>query len=341
MKENKITLDISYESIVKVVVALFALWFIYYLRETIFILSIAIILALIMVPSVDKLEQKKIPRIIGAIVLFSMIFITIGLLLLLVAPPLARQLSQLALYIPQFVSDNSFFIDDKLLKSEFSGPLQNLLVEASGYFKNITSSLFSGIFSILGGVLSFLLIIVISFYLVIEENGVERFIKEAIPKSFEARANQVMRKIQMKLGRWFIGQVALGLIVGTMSVIGLYFLGIPYFLVLGIIAGFLELIPYLGPTLSAIPAIIIAFTISPGHAFLTLVLYFFIQQFENYLIVPKVMEKSVNLHPIVIIVVIIIGEQMAGIPGAIIAVPVATIFSIIFEDFNNNKSESK
>ncbi|MFZ2970848.1 MAG: AI-2E family transporter [Minisyncoccia bacterium] len=340
MQENKITLDISYQSIAKVFIALFLLWFAYYLREIIFILSLSIILALIIVPAVDILEKKKIPRIIGSIVLFSMIFLTIGFILLIIAPPLAGQLSQLASYIPQFISDNSFFIDQKLLRSEFSGPLQNLLVEASGYFKNITSSLFSGIFSVLGGVLSFLMIIVISFYLVIEENGVQRFVKEAIPKSFEVRAIRVIKKIQLKLGRWFLGQIALGFIVGTMSVIGLYFLGIPYFLVLGIIAGFLELIPYLGPTLSAIPAIIIAFTVSPWHAFLTLILYFFIQQFENYLIVPKVMERSVNLHPIVIIMVIIIGEQLAGIPGAIIAVPVATIISIIFEDFNNNKSQT-
>jgi predicted PurR-regulated permease PerM len=255
----------------------------------------------------------------------------------IIAPPLAKQLSQLSLVIPQYLADNSFIIDNALLKSELSGPLQNLLVQASGYFKNITSSFFAGIFNLLGGVMSALLTIVISFYLIIEENGVERFVKNVIPQKMQHRSLNIIKKVQVKLGRWFVGQVSLGFIVGIMSYVGLYLLGITeYALVLAMIAGMLELVPYVGPILSAIPAIIIALTISLNDALLTFVLYFFIQQFENYLIVPKVMEKSVNLHPIIIILAIMIGGKLAGVMGAMLAVPVTAIITIILDDVNHN-----
>lgn len=334
-ENNHHSLDISYEGILRVIISIFAVIVLYYLRDIIFIIFIAILITLIIVPAVDYLESRNIPRIVAAMLIFFLIFFLFGSMILVIAPPLAKQLSQLSLLIPQFLADNSFIIDGTLLKSELYGPLQNVLIEASGYFKNITSSFFAGIFNLLGGFMSALLTIVISFYLIIEENGIERFVKEVIPGKFQERSLNVIRKVQIKLGKWVLGQLSLGFIVGIMSYVGLYFLGITeYALVLALIAGMLELVPYIGPVLSAIPAIIIALTISINHAFLTLILYFLIQQFENYLIVPKVMEKSVNLHPIVIIVVIIIGGKIAGIPGAILAVPVAAIVSIILDDVN-------
>lgn len=335
------TLDISYGGILRLIITFIAIVLAYYLRDVIFILFIAILITLIVSPAVDVLESLKIPRIIASMVIFSLIFAFLGSLIVLIAPPLAKQLNQLSLVVPQYLAQNSFIIDEKLLKSEFYGPLQNLLVEASGYFKNITSSFFAGIFNLLGGFMSAILTIVISFYLTIEENGIERFVKNVIPQSMQERSLKIIRKVQVKIGRWFIGQLSLGFIVGVMSYIGLYLLGLrEYALVLAVIAGMFELIPYIGPILSAIPAIIIALTISLKTAVFALFLYFLIQQLENYLIVPKVMEKSVNLHPIVIIVAIMIGGKILGISGSILAVPIAAIFSIILEDIND-KSDRK
>lgn len=337
MENKKYTLDISYEGVIKLIVVVVALFIVYFLREILFILFISILFALIMDPAVDSIEKKKIPRVIAAFILFSFMFLVLGSLTYMIATPLAKELGDLALRIPNYLGNSIFLNDRTILNSEISAPLQSVLLEASSYLKNITSSLFSSIFSILGGFVSAILILVITFYLIIEENGVVNFIKQTVPQNLQPRALRIMKKIQIKLGRWFVGQLALGFIVGAMSLIGLYILGVPYSLVLAIIAGILELVPYIGPILSAIPAIIVALSISPELAFLTLILYFVIQQFENYLIVPKVMEKSVNLHPIVIIVVVIMGQKIAGIAGAILAVPVATIISIIIEDILSKK----
>jgi predicted PurR-regulated permease PerM len=339
MESQKQTLDISYKSIFKIILVILGLLAVYYLRDIIFILFISIILVLILNPAVDVLERKKIPRAIGALTLFFTAFLFLGLVTYLVAPPLAKELSHLASVLPLYF--NNTLIDQQFLNYGLYGPLQDILVEISGHLKNAASSILAGILGVMGGFISAILILVISFYLVIEKNGVERFVKEAVPNNLQPRVLKIVERIQLKLSRWFIGQLSLGFIVGSMSFVGLHLLGVPYALVLGIIAGILELIPYLGPTLSAIPAIIIAFTVSPILALLTLILYFLIQQFENYLIVPKVMEKSVNLHPVIIIIVILIGGKFAGITGAILAVPTATIISIVLDNFYNKKTKNE
>lgn len=342
MEEKKQTVDISYEGILKIVLVLFALFSIFYLRDIIFIVFISVIIALIMNPAVDRMQKKKIPRVFGASFLFLATLIAIGLLFYFVVPPLAKELKQLTLQFPSYLNniniDRSAISDESIFDySNMSGPLQEVLIEVSKSLKNIGAGFISVVFGLLGGVLSAILILVISFYLIVEENGVEKFVKEIVPPNLQSRVLRIVEKIEVKLGKWFLGQMALGFIVGFFSFTGLYIIGVPYALVLGILAGVLELVPYIGPTISSIPAIIIAFTVSPFLAFLTLVLYFFIQQFENYLIVPKVMEKSVGLHPVIIIIVVLIGGQFAGIMGIILAVPVTAIISIVIKDFHENK----
>ncbi len=166
----------------------------------------------------------------------------------------------------------------------------------------------------------------------VEKNGVERLVKQTIPLNLQTKVLRVIGKIEFKLSRWFLGQLALGFIIGLMSYIGLSILGVPYALVLAIIAGLFELIPYIGPWLSAIPAILIALTISPTLAGAVLILYFIIQELENYLIVPKVMEKSVDIHPVITIMAMMIGGQLAGLVGVILAVPVAAMVLVVAEE---------
>ena len=337
---QKQTIDISYESIFRVVLVLLVLFLLFYLRQIIFIVFIAVIAALIMTPAVGKMKEKKIPRVLGASILFSTALAIIGLFFYIIVPPLAKEVSQLATQFPIYMSSMNIdysTISEQQIDGRLAGPIQEILIEASKFLKNTTTAIFSGIFELLGGLLSAILIAVISFYLVIEKKGIEKFVKAVIPYDFQPRALRIIKKIEVKLGKWFIGQLFLGFIVGLVTFIGLSLLGVPYAMVLAIIAGVMELIPYLGPTLASIPAIIIAFTVSPFLALLTLILYFLIQEIENYVLVPKVMQKSVGLHPVIIIIAILVGYQFAGIIGVILSVPVATIASIILEDLYGSK----
>jgi len=140
-------------------------------------------------------------------------------------------------------------------------------------------------------------------------------------------------RIQQKIGAWARGQFILGLIIGVMCFIGLIFLLPEYALVLAIVAGLTELIPYLGPTLGAIPAVFLGFTVSPGHGLAVLILYIIIQQLENNVVVPQVMRRQLGLNPIMIIIAMLVGARLAGIVGLILAVPVATAISVVGKDF--------
>jgi len=340
MKKEKVEVDVSYESILRVFLISFVLLFLFYIREVIFTVFVSVLLVLIMDPAVDKMKKERnIPRVFGAGILFASLIAVMGILIYAVAPPLAREVSQLASNLPGYVNGLDFdSIKNNgqnfgIMASDFQG----ILTDISSALKNATVFIFTGAMGLVGGIFSAILVLVISFYLVVEEDGIDKFVKAIFPREIQSQSMRIIRKVENKLGRWFVGQVTLGFIIGFLSFIGLYLIGVPYALVLAIIAGLLELVPYIGPILSAIPAVIIAFTVSPTIAAMTFVLYFFIQEFENYLIVPKVMEKSVGLHPIIIIIAAIIGGQLGGIIGMILAIPITTIISIIIEDIAEEK----
>ncbi len=134
-----------------------------------------------------------------------------------------------------------------------------------------------------------------------------------------------MGRIELKLGGWLRGQIILMLIIGISTYIGLTLLGVEYALALAVIAGILEIVPIIGPILSAIPALIVAFTVSPIAGFGVIGLYILIQQLENHLVVPKVMQKAVGFNPLVTIIVLMIGGNLLGLMGAILAIPIAIV----------------
>lgn len=343
MKKEKVLIDISYESILRFFAVTFTLLFLYFIKDVIFIVFIAVLLALIMEPAVDRMQKKNgIPRVFGTGVLFVSTFAVVGLIIYAVTPTLAHEIGQLATSLPSYIEkiDFKYFIDNGQNLGLEAADVQNILIEASLALKNAASYLLSSTLGFLGGIFSAVLIIAISFYLTLEDNGIEKFMRAVVPENRQERCIRIIKKIEKKLGQWFIGQMMLGVIVGALSFIGLSIIGVPYALVLALIAGLLELVPYIGPMLSAIPAILIAATVSPTIAAFTFILYFLIQEFENYLIVPKVMEKSVGLHPVIIIIAAAIGGQVAGIAGMILAIPITTIISIILEDIQKEKGQT-
>ena len=342
MKKQKVLIDVTYESILRFFLISFALLFLYYIKDVIFIIFVSVLIALTMEPAVDRMQKKhRIPRVFGAGLLFSSSLAVIAMLTYAITPTLAREIGQLANYLPNYIEkiDFRFIIDNGQNMGLDSSTLQDILLNLSTALKNAATYLLSGALGLLGGIFSAILIAVISFYLVLEDNGIEKFASAVMPKEIQPQCMRIIKKVEKKLGQWFVGQVTLGVIIGTLSFVGLSIIGVPYALVLALLAGTFELIPYIGPILSAIPAVLIAATISPSTAAFVFVLYFLIQEFENYLIVPKVMEKSVGLHPVVIIIAATIGGQLAGVAGMILAVPIATIASIIFEDIKTEEEK--
>jgi predicted PurR-regulated permease PerM len=182
-------------------------------------------------------------------------------------------------------------------------------------------------------------ILILTFYMLVESDTIFRRFVRLFPVEQRLRVATVSSDISMKVSAWLGGQLLLGAIIGVTATVGLWLIGVPYYFVLGLIAGIGELIPMVGPLLSAIPAIVVALTVSPGLALATAVFFLAQQQFENHLLVPKLMERQVGVSAVTVIVALLIGGSLLGIVGALLAVPTAAALQVIIDELTDNFEE--
>ncbi|HWP61703.1 MAG TPA: AI-2E family transporter, partial [Candidatus Paceibacterota bacterium] len=196
-------------------------------------------------------------------------------------------------------------------------------------------SLVSAIF---GGVFSFILIVVLSFYFAVVETGVDAFLKVVVPREHEEYVLGLWRRAQHKIGLWMQGQMLLAVIMGVLVFLGLTIIGVPHALVLAVIAGCFEIIPVFGPTLSAVPAVAIAFAAGGlGLGLVTIALYVIAQQFENHLIYPLVVTRVVGVPPLLVILALIAGGELWGFLGIILSVPIAATIRELAHDVQTGR----
>ena len=331
-------INISTSTIFRTILILLGLGFLYLIRDILMIVFVAIIIAAAINGPVSWLQKNKVPRILGVTFIFLLLFLLLALIISLVFPPLAGQVKQLAVHFPEFLEKIGLSVQEWWGEYRIDGNLQTFLNSISQRLSQATSSVLATIVSIFGGLFSAVIVLVISFYLAVQEKGVKRFLVSLAPSEHQTYLSDLIERIQIKIGGWLRGQLLLMLIVGLLTFIGLYLLGVKYALTLALIAGLLEIVPYAGPILAAIPAVILTFFQSPLLALLVILLYVAIQQLENYLLVPQVMKKTVGLNPIFIIIVMLIGAKLAGILGIILSVPVAAALSEFFRDFQKKET---
>lgn len=340
--EKVIMWDVSVATVVKIAAVLIFFALAYLLRDIFIIILFAIVIASAISPFADWVEKKKIPRVLGVAVLYLSIFILTVFLISLVVPFVTGEINQLIQDLPNFISRVSTSIEKAQQSSgrfvDLFNEVLNLLDSFSSYLQASSSSAFGFVVSIFGGFLSFIAVIVISFYLSVMKGGVENFIRSVIPDKYESNFLNIWRKSERKVGRWLQGQLLLALIVGLAVYVTLSFLGIKFALLLGILAMIFELVPTVGPVLAAVPAAILAFTQSPALGLWVIVAYTIIQQLENHILVPIIMGRTVGLNPVVVILAIFIGLKLAGIAGMILSVPVAAIIVEILEEFGATKN---
>ncbi len=210
------------------------------------------------------------------------------------------------------------------LKEYLAGAGSGVSVAAGGIVATIR-----GFFS---GIVSLIIVLVVTFYLVVSEDAMKRLFHTVAPEAYQPYLTDLFSRIEKSIGAWARGQLVLSVIVGSAVYVTLKILGVKYALVLALAAGIAESIPYIGPAISAIPAVLIALTQSPPKGLLTGAMYVVIQQTENHILVPKVMQKITGLHPIVSIFALLIGVKVAGLIGALLAIPVAMAVGVVFED---------
>ncbi|MEN9921213.1 MAG: hypothetical protein RLZZ517_191 [Candidatus Parcubacteria bacterium] len=347
MKDSNqpISIHITSGTIIKGIVILLLVYLGFILRNLLLVILTSVVIASAVEPITKWFMKKRIPRSLAVVTIYLGVFVAIAGITTVVIPPLAEDIRATLITLPQYVQAISPQDLEKvpglsLIFNQFTNSLSSgdLIQQVGGYAGKATFGFFQTAGTIFGSLLSFVMIIVISFYLAVQDDGVSSFLRVVTPIKHEKYIIDLWKRAQKKIGLWMQGQLLLGVIVGVLTYLGLSILGVENALLLALIAAVFELIPIFGPILSAIPAIGIAL-IQDGFslALITLGLYLIIQQFENHLIHPLVVKKIVGIPSLLAILSLIVGAQLAGFLGMIIAVPVAAALMEYLSDVEKDK----
>jgi len=307
-------IEISSKTIIFTVGLILLLAIIWLIKDLIFSLFIAFIIAGALKPSVSFLERFKIPRAIASFIIYLLFISIIYGIFALIIPPLLSEMIFLFKNLPEIIKSivpkSNLIINFDFLTQNIPSIANQTLNFVRSIFSNaifVTSTLFFG------------------FYFLLEKN-IEGILLSNFFEEIEInRIELISQRAQKRMSSWFWGEVILMIVVGTLTYIGLNIIGIKYVLALSVLAGLLEVMPNLGPIASSIPAILIGLSYSPIIGVYCVILYIVVQQLENNLIVPIIMKKATGLHPIITLIAMVIGGKLAGIIGVLLAVP-TTIF---------------
>lgn len=325
--------EISTKTLLKFLAVLAFIWFLFLIRDILILLFIAFILMSALNPFVDRLEKYKLPRVLGAGIAFVLLLCFFGLLVKIVIPPVVAQTQELVLHLPDFAEEIANFLvfwDKVRAKREILLFAEQLITALSHEITRAPAGIIKAGKGVVSLVSSVFFLLIFTFYLICEHKKVKSFLVLLIPPQKRDEGRKLISEVEKKLGAWLRGQAVLSLVVGLTVWLGLAGLQVPFALPLALLAGFLEIIPNVGPVAAAIPAIVVAGTVSFLKLISVLILYWLIQQLENYLLVPRVMQKVIGLDPLVVILALMIGARLLGVFGALLAVPVtATVFVIV------------
>lgn len=344
MREER-GLSITTGTMVRVVLIAALFWSLWFLRDLILIVITAIVLASSLEPAIQFFVKRKMPRLLSLVSVYSIGLGTLGVLFYFFIPAFLKDVSGLLNAIPKnydFIA--SFFGQDSATHAEVAIEKGASLFEF--FAKNISASGLTDIaVQLFGGLISVILIFVLSFYLSAQEHGIESFLRLITPSRHAGYVVSLWYRSHQKIGRWFQGQIILGLLVGALTFLGLTFMGVESAFFLSAIIIFLEIIPIFGPILAALPAIAIAYT--SGIAFVPdggltaaasiAVLYFIIQQIESHLIYPIVVRKVIGMPPVLVILSLVVGWKLAGLLGILVSVPVTATLMEYLNDLSREK----
>ncbi|MBI3273951.1 MAG: AI-2E family transporter [Candidatus Colwellbacteria bacterium] len=327
-------IDISSSTIFRTILILLAFWFFYLIRDILVILLGAIVVAAAIEPVANRLQRYRLPRVVSVLAVYIAILAILALVVTLILPILVQQTTQLVQALPHVLLVAQDVLGNILPGSSETliHQLQGGLARFSDAFGNIGINVFQQTRSVFGNIVSVVFMFVIALYLVIEENALMKFFRIIVPAEHQTYVNNALGRVQYKLGRWVLGQVTLGIIIGVTVAVGLTLMGVPYALALGLLAGVLEIIPYIGPILAGLSATIVAFSASWVLGLATLVFFILVQQAESHFIIPNVMKKATGLNPLVTLIAVLLGARLAGVAGIILSVPVASMIGIFFSD---------
>jgi predicted PurR-regulated permease PerM len=263
------------------------------------------------------------------------VFVLVGLT---VIPPLVEQAGQLWTRLPQAFNDlQRFLIRRHIMTSMSRVTLQEAVQNApAGSGGNAVGTVLGAIWSVVGGVFGLVTILILSFYLLVEAEGLFEHVTRFVPESSRSRFVTVSRESVEKVSAWLRAQFILAGVMAIFAGAGLGVMGVPYFYVVALMAAVGETIPIVGPIVAGVVAVTIASTVSAKLALSVGVYFLVLHQLEANVLVPKIMERRVGVSPVTVIIALLIGVELWGLLGAILAIPTAAILSVILQELTGD-----
>jgi predicted PurR-regulated permease PerM len=308
----------------------------YVVRDALLIVYVSAIFAIGLSPIVRIIERQKLlpigsarfPRWLAILILYLAILGTIALALFLTFPPLVQQAQAMWDKAPEwFERGQQFLISKGWLKEHLT--MREAVERAPGTGGETVGKVAGAVAGVAGGIFGVVTILILTFYMLIDSWNLRESFVRLFPRERRPQVDAAAREVMMKVSAWLGGQLLLAGAIGGSSAVGLWALGIPFFYVLALISAIGEMIPVVGPFLAAIPAIAVAATVSVQKVIFVVIFFVVQQQLENHILVPKIMSRQVGVSAVTVIVALLIGGSLAGMPGAILAVPTAAILQVV------------
>jgi predicted PurR-regulated permease PerM len=334
---KNIAINITGKSIVWLLLAGALVWLLMNFSSILLLLFIAILLAVAITPLVERLERQRLPRPLAIALIYVGLFGIFSVALAILIPVLVNETTELSTSLPKLTQSVL-----NLPERWIPGLAQNLQLT------DLATQLSAQIGAVVGSVgtllvqfgqtlstiiFSALLVLVVGFILTSDAAFAPHFIERFFPPDYRPTVANLAREMGMRLGHWVRAQLLVCLFYGTCFGVGLGLMGVPYAFALGLAAGFMELIPYVGGLIVTVLAMLVALSISPWLALGVLGLYLVVSTIEANILYPKVVGDIVGLHPLVIIIALFIGAEAGGVMGALLAVPFTVVLQVLFEQF--------
>lgn len=334
-------------TIIRAVIVLALAYAAWSVRELILLVVTAIVIASAIEPGVSWLVRRGLPRFVSVLAVYAGVFGSLFALVYAFLPRVLADAQGLLATASQYASrlDLSAASFPHAGGSGFAQDAQaafSTILYFRDAFTGSTEATLLLIASVFGGLVALLLVLVLSFYFALQETGVEDFLRLIATEQREEYVVGLWLRAQRKIGRWMQGQLLSALLCGLIAYGGLLLLGIPYPLLLAVLTAVGTLIPLFGSILSAIPAILLGLSVGGVTlALLAAALYLFINQFEASVISPLVVNKIVGIPPMLVIIALVVGGQLAGFLGLVLAIPVAAVLRELLADYDKGKRAAR
>ncbi len=311
----------------------------YMVRDIVCVLIFAIIISSALEPLLEYAQSRKIPRLLTLVVVYFLFFVFFAALIYILLPLLLDQLVDFSQNYSTYFGKIEEAIGTIKFLPDLSGNIHELLSQLTGQIPSFTS-LISYASSIFGGFVSFIVVLVVSFYLSVSRGALDDFLKSILPPRFEIYTHGLWIRAQKKMGRWLQAQILLSFIMALIIGIGLWILGVKYAFLIAVVVGVLEIVPYVGPIVAGGLATLLALSQSPVLGLWTLIFFVVVQQLEGHILIPLFIKKLVGLNPVAVILALLVGAKLGGILGMLLAVPIAAVVDEFFDDLARRKTDS-